>query len=134
MSSSSSPRLAPATRGGLSALLLLAAPPLLGADDNDYLREIEEEARRQATVLITSQPQSSTTAPTAPTDAKADRFEAGLNSAAFEQALRQNLPDAYTIYQQLDANRKQQVYQAYQNDNQFASISQRIAQLRGGKP
>lgn len=133
MSSSSSPRLAPATRGGLSALLLLAAPPVLGAD-NDYLREIEEEARRQATVLITSPLQPSSTAPTAPPDAKADRFQAGLNPAAFEQALRQQLPDAYTIYQQLDAHRKQQVYQAYQNDNQFASISQRIAQLRGGKP
>ena len=120
-------------RGGLSALLLLAAPPVLGAD-NDYLREIEEEARRQAAVLITSPPQPNSTAPTAPTDAKVDRFQAGLNPAAFEQALRQQLPDTYTIYQQLDAHRKQQVYQAYQNDNQFASISQRIAQLRGGKP
>ena len=131
--SSSPPLFARATRGGLPGLLLLAVPLLLGAD-GDYLREIEEEARRQATALITSQPPSSLTAPTAPTDAKADRLEAGLNPAAFEQALRQQLLDAYTVYQQLDANRKQQVYQAYQNDNQFTSISQRIAQLLGGKP
>jgi len=124
--------LAPAARGGLSGLLLLAIPLLLGADD-DYLREIEEEARRQATALIASPPPSSSTAPTAPT-AKADRLEAGLNPAAFEQALRQQLPEAYTVYQQLDANRKKQVYRAYQNDNQFTSISQRITQLLGGKP
>ena len=131
--SSSPPLFARATRGGLPGLLLLAVPLLLGAD-GDYLREIEEEARRQATALITSQPPSSSTAPTAPTDAKADRLEAGLNPAAFEQALRQQLPDAYTVYQQLDANRKQQVYQAYQNDNQLTSISERIAQLLSGKP
>ena len=131
--SSSPPLFARATRGGLPSLLLLAVPLLLGAD-GDYLREIEEEARRQATALITSQPPSNSTAPTAPTDAKADRLEAGLNPAAFEQALRQQLPDAYTVYQQLDANRKQQVYQAYQNDHQFTSISQRITQLLGGKP
>ena len=131
--SSSPPRFARATRGGLPGLLFLAVPLLLGAD-GDYLREIEEEARRQATALIASPPPSSSTAPTAPTDAKADRLEAGLNPAAFEQALRQQLPDAYTVYQQLDANRKQQAYRAYQNDNRLASISEQVTRLLGGKP
>jgi hypothetical protein len=123
---------APAARGGLPGLLL-AVPFLLGADDN-YLREIEEEAKRQAVILITSPEQSTPTAMADPTSVKTDQLEAGLDPAAFEQALRKNLPGTYTVYQQLDANRKQQAYQAYQNDNQLTSISERIAQLLSGKP
>ena len=124
---------APAARGGLPGLLL-TVPLLLGADDS-YLREIEDEAKRQAATLITSQPGPSTPTPmTAPPEVKSDRLAAGLEPAAFEQALRGKLPDTYTIYQQLDPNRKQQVYQAYQNDNRLASISEQAARLLGGKP
>ena len=123
---------APAARGGLPGLLL-AVPLLLGADD-DYLREIEDGAKRQAAILITSPQQSTPTPMTALPDAKIDRLEAGLDPAAFEQALHKNLPGTYTVYQQLDANRKQQVYQAYQNDNRLASISEQVTRLLGGKP
>jgi hypothetical protein len=119
-------------RGRLPGLLL-AIPLLLGVDDN-YLREIEDEAKRQAAMLITSPPPATPTAPTAPSTAKTDRLAAGLDPAAFEQALRQSAPDVYTVYQQLDANRKRQVYQAYQNNSQITSISERVAQLRGGNP
>ena len=122
---------APAARSGLSSLLLLAVPLLLGAD-NDYLREIEDEAKRQAAVLMTSQPQA---APAAAQSAVAtEQLEAGLAPATFEQALRRSLPGTYTLYQQLDAKRKQQVYQAYQNNNQLASISELVAQLLDDKP
>ena len=108
--------------------LVLAVPFLLGADD-DFLREIEEEAKRQANLLITSQ-----SPPTTPSDAGDDRLAAGLDPAAFEQALRQRSPDVYSIYQQLDTSRKQQAYQAYQKDSQLTSISERVTQLRGSKP
>lgn len=127
--SSSLPPFAPATRGGLSGLLLLIVPLLLGADDN-YLREIEDEARRQATTLITSPLKAPSPSP----DVRADHLEAGLDPAAFEQALRQNLPGTYALYQQLDANNQQQVYRIYQNNNQFAHISEQVAHLLGGKP
>ena len=123
------PLSAPVARGGLSGLLLLTAPLLVGADDN-YLREIEDEARRQAATLITSPP---TTPPPSP-DASMDRLETGLDPAAFEQALRRRLPGTYTSYQQLNAKRKQEVYQAYQNNNQLTNISERVTQLVGGKP
>lgn len=113
--------------------LVLAVPFLLGADD-DFLREIEEEAKRQANLLITSQSPSTPTAPTTPSDAGDDRLAAGLDPAAFEQALRQRSPDVYSIYQQLDTSRKQQAYQAYQKDSQLTSISERVTQLRGSKP
>jgi hypothetical protein len=113
--------------------LLLAIPFLLGADD-DFLREIEEEAKRQANMLITSQSQATPAVPATPSDARDDRLAAGLDPVAFEQALRQRAPDVYSIYQQLDASRKQQAYQAYQNDSQLTSISERVTQLRGSKP
>jgi hypothetical protein len=128
--SSPRPRFAPAARGGLPGLLLLAVPFLLGADDN-FLREIEDEARRQAAILIT---RPSTPPPPAPDARTDDRLEAGLDPVAFEQALRRSLPGTYTVYQQLNAKRKQQLYQAYQNNNQLTSISERAAQLLGGKP
>jgi len=120
---------APVARGGLSGLLLLVAPLVLGADDN-YLREIEDEARRQAATLITSPP---TALPPLP-DTGTDRFETGLDLAAFEQALRRKLPGTYTSYQQLNTKRKQEVYQAYQNNSQLTNISERVIQLLGNKP
>lgn len=127
--SSSLPPFARATRGGLSSLLLLSIPLLLGADDN-YLREIEDEARRQAAILITSPPKAPPSSP----GAISDHLEAGLDPAAFEQALRQDLPGTFALYEQLDANRKQQVYRIYQNNNQLAHISEQVAQLLGGNP
>ena len=123
------PLSAPVARGGLSGLLLLVAPLVLGADDN-YLREIEDEARRQAATLITSPP---TALPPLP-DTGTDRLEAGLDLAAFEQALRRKLPGTYTSYQQLNTKRKQEVYQAYQNNSQLTNISERVIQLLGNKP
>ncbi|MDS4027457.1 MAG: hypothetical protein RKO25_10800 [Candidatus Contendobacter sp.] len=123
------PLSAPVARGGLSGLLLLVAPLVLGADDN-YLREIEDEARRQAATLITSPP---TALPPLP-DTGTDRLETGLDLAAFEQALRRKLPGTYTSYQQLNTKRKQEVYQAYQNNSQLTNISERVIQLLGNKP
>ena len=123
------PLSAPVARSGLSGLLLLVAPLVLGADDN-YLREIEDEARRQAATLITSPP---TALPPLP-DTGTDRLEAGLDLAAFEQALRRKLPGTYTSYQQLNTKRKQEVYQAYQSNSQLTNISERVIQLLGNKP
>ena len=123
------PLSAPVARGGLSGLLLLVAPLVLGADDN-YLRELEDEARRQAATLITSPP---TALPPLP-DTGTDRLETGLDLAAFEQALRRKLPGTYTSYQQLNTKRKQEVYQAYQNNSQLTNISERVIQLLGNKP
>lgn len=119
-----------ATRGRQAGLLLLAAPFLLGADDS-YLREIEAEVKRQATTLITVQarPEPATAA-----DAATDRLAAGLDQPAFERTLRETLPGTYTLYQQLDPNRKQQVYEAYRNDNRLAEVSERVIQLLGAKP
>ena len=108
--------------------LLLIAPLLLGADD-DYLREIEEEAKRQATTLLTN-PAASELAPA--TDS--DRLAPGLAQPAFEQALRENLPGSYAFYQRLAPANQRQIYAAYQQDNRLAAISEQIVRLTRGKP
>ena len=113
--------------------LLLAAPFLIGAGDG-YLREIEEEVKRQATTLNTTLPQSAPTLTTTAVDTSAERLASGLEPMAFAQALRRNLPGTYTLYEQLDATGKQQAYEAYQNDNRLANISAQITRLLSGKP
>lgn len=128
----------------LAGLALLAAPLLAGADDN-YLREIEEEAKHQATILTTSQPLPSPfqepPAPPAPpvagasTDAAPERLASGLDRAAFEKALRDRLPkERYASFQRLGNADQQQVYQHYHKDSGIASISEQIARLASGKP
>ncbi|MDQ5911693.1 MAG: hypothetical protein QG599_3791 [Pseudomonadota bacterium] len=123
-----------AMRGGLTGLLLLAAPFLLGADDA-WLREIEEDAKRQAAALtINLAPPSPASSDDAATDAATDRLATGLNQAAFEQALRENLPGTFALYQQFDPLRKQQIYEAYRNDNRLAGISEKVIQMLSAKP
>lgn len=115
-------------------MLLLMVPLLVGADDG-YLREIEEEAKRQATTLTIEQASPSSPAATeANTETTADRLASGLDRAGFEQALRETLPGTYALYQQFDATRKQKVYAAYQNDNRLAGISEQVIQLISAKP
>jgi hypothetical protein len=121
-------------RGGLTGLLLLAAPFLLGANDA-YLREIEEEAKRQAaTLTVNPVPPRLATPDVSSTESAMDRLASGLDQAAFEQALRETLPGTYALYQQFDPSRKQQVYESYRNDNRLAGISERVIQLLSAKP
>ena len=127
---STAPRFAAAPRGPVAGLLLLV-PLLLGADD--YLREIEEEAKRQATILVIGQPQSAPTPDNTSVDDTSDRLAAGLDQTAFERVLRENLPGTHALYQQLDPDRKQQVYASYRNDNRLASISEQVARLLSAK-
>lgn len=123
-----------AARAGLIGLLLLAAPLLLGADDS-YLREIEEEAKRQAVKLTVSPTPPRSTAPaSAAGEAPTERMASGLDQAGFEQALRTALPGTYALYQQFDPPRKQRVYAAYQDDNRLTGISEQVIQLLGAKP
>lgn len=121
-----------ATSHRLAIGLLLLAPLLLGADD--YLREIEEEAKRQATTLVIDQPQPAPTSVSATQAGSAsERLATGLDFNAFEQALRDGLPGTYTSYQQLNSEQKRQIYAFYRNDNRLANISEQIMRLLSGK-
>lgn len=123
-----------ALRGGLIGLLWLALPFLVGADDA-YLREIEEEAKRQAGLLAANpEPSNSATLDASPAEAATDRLATGLDQAGLEQALRETLPGTYALYQQFDPARKKQVYEAYQNDTRLTGISEKVIQLLSAKP
>lgn len=112
--------------------LLLLAPLLLGADD--YLHEIEEEAKRQATTLVIDQPQPApVSVSTTQAGGASEQLATGLDFKAFEQALRESLPGTYTSYQQLNSEQKRQIYDFYRNDNRLANISEQIARLLNGK-
>ncbi len=114
--------------------LLLLVPLLLGTDDS-YLREIEDEDKRQATTLTTDLSPSGSSAPTVTAiDATVERLAPGLDLAAFEQALRKSLPGTYTLYQQLNLAGKQQVYELYRDDSRLVNISGQVTRLAGGNP
>lgn len=118
--------------GRLLGAALLAAPLPVAADDN-YLREIEEEAKRQAATLTTGQPRPPPT-PILP-GPSAERLTTGLDRAGFEQALRAGLPkEAFASYQRLDPASQTRIYDSYRNDNRVASIAEQIARLSAGKP
>lgn len=123
------------TVGQLVGITLLAAAPLLTFAADNYLREIQEEAKRQATIPIINQPQSVLPPAEPVADAAAKRLNPGLDQAAFEKALRNALPkDRVADFARLtDANR-QRLYAAYQTDSRVASISEQIARLAPKKP
>jgi hypothetical protein len=122
------------TLGRLAGMALLAAPLLAGADDN-YLREIEDEAKRQATTLTTSQQQPIPIPALPAQDAASERLASGLDRAAFEQTLRERLPKAtYASFQRLNPASQQRIYESYRSDSRLANIGEQIARLQGGKP
>lgn len=108
---------------------LLVITLLLGADDS-YLREIENEVKRQATTLVIDQSPSTPAA----AETALDRLTSGLDPVAFEQTLRRSLPGTYTLYERLNPSGKQQVYQSYRSDNRLASISANVTRLLGINP
>jgi len=121
------------TPARLAGMLVLAAPLLVGADDS-YLREIEEEAKRQAMTLTTSQPQPAPVLAAPAPDTAAERLAPGLDRAAFERSLREGLPGTYASYQQLNSASQQRVYESYRNDNRLTNISEQVTRLLSGKP
>lgn len=113
-----------------ASLAGLAIPALVAAQDN-YLREIEEEASRQATTLTTSQAQPlPSLAPPLPAVSTVDRLTSGLDRAAFEQALNKSLEKStWAVFQKLKAQDQQRVYESYQRDSRLKAISEHINRL-----
>jgi len=126
---------------GLSVGMSLLSIPLVAIADDAYLREIEDEAKRQAATLTTSQlPPPVLVSPVSGTGTErlapglTERLAPGLDRAKFEQALRERLPkEAYIAFQRLDPANQQQVYESYRNDSSLAGIGQQIARRASGK-
>lgn len=113
-----------------ASLTGLTIPALVAAQDN-YLREIEEEASRQATTLTTSQAQPlPSLAPPLPAVSTVDRLAAGLDRPTFEQALNKSLEKStWAVFQKLKPQDQQRVYESYQSDSRLTAISEHINRL-----
>lgn len=122
----------------LSRLAILALGlilPLLVQADDTYLREIEDEAKRQAMTPTTTQlpPRPALGPNTA--SSTAERLASGLDRAAFDQALRTgSSKDQFAAFQRLTPRDQQKVYEFYRTDSRLASIGEQIARLAAAKP
>ena len=129
----------PIPKRALAAWLVAAAwlpAPLLAASDDYYLREIEEDAKRQAAVLTAGRPQPPPfQAPAAPNAEPVRTLSPGLDRPAFEQALREGLSkENYAAFQRLGNADQQRIYTLYQTDSRIVAIGEQIARLAAGKP
>ncbi len=112
--------------GGLLPLLLLAGQ---AAGAEDYLRQLEEEAKRLATTPITTQ----ATAGPGSLDATA-RLPSGLAQDTFEQALQNQFMSTYVFYQRLKPEDKAKVFAGYQQDTRIGMIRNLTLKLLSGAP
>ena len=120
------------SRPALLALGLLL--PLLVRADDAYLREIEDEAKRQATMLTITQPPPQPILGPASAGPAAERLAPGLDRPAFDQALRAGLAkDRWAAFQRLTPRDQQQVYEFYRTDSRFATLGEQIIRLGTAK-
>jgi hypothetical protein len=92
-----------------------------------YLREIETEAKRQATMLPSD---SATPAPSFTSVSSSssglvgdvERLPLGLEQSAFEKSLREDFIGTYNFYRKLSSENKLRVFQRYQQDNRISTI------------
>lgn len=112
--------------GGLLPLLLLAGQ---AAGEEDYLRQLEEEAKRLATTPITAQ----ATAGPGSLDATA-RLPSGLAQDSFEQALQGQFMSTYVFYQRLKPEDKAKVFAGYQQDHRIGIIHNLTLKLLSSAP
>ena len=112
--------------GGLLPLLLLVGQ---AASAEDYLRQLEEEAKRLATTPITIQ---ATAGPGSIEDTA--RLPTGLAQDTFEQALQNQFMSTYVFYQRLKPEDKAKVFAGYQQDSRIGTIRDLILKLLSGLP
>ncbi len=92
-----------------------------------YLREIETQAKRQATMLPSD---SAILAPGAASVSSSgssligdvERLPLGLKQSAFERSLREEFIGTYNFYRKLSTENKLKVFQRYQQDNRISTI------------
>ncbi|PIE83095.1 MAG: hypothetical protein CSA09_03220 [Candidatus Contendobacter odensis] len=119
----------------LVSVTLIILPLLMGAND-DFLFEIEEEAKRQATTLRIDTDDTVTTPVSTDTgeNSASERLPSGLDQAAFEHAFSNLSPKVFSFYKKLDTNAKMQIYKHYKNDQRLSTISDQIVRLLTRKP
>ena len=111
---------------GLLSLLLLAGR---AAGAEDYLRQLEVDAKRLATTPITTQVGAEPGSPDA-----TGRLPSGLQQDAFEQVLYDQFMSTYVFYQRLKPEDKAKVFASYQQDTRVDMIRELTLKLLSGAP
>ncbi len=100
------------------------------AKADDYLRQIEADAKRLAATPITTR----ATAVPNTLDAT-ERLPLGLPQEAFEKSLYDQFIDTYVFYQRLNSEDKVQIFEIYKQDNRVSTIrEQTLKLLSSGTP
>lgn len=112
---------------------LLSADSISHAFDSDnYLQQIEEEAKRQAATPTTStSPTPAAPSGTSPL-ASRDRLPLGLRQDAFEELLETEFMGTFTFYQRLSRADQRRVFEGYKKDNRVSAIRDQTLRYFGG--
>jgi hypothetical protein len=113
---------------GLCYLLAsgLLTVPLRGqaAAGDDYLLQIEAEAKQQAANPITTR-----AVPTPDIDGAMERLPLGLQQDDFEKVLREKFSGTYVFYERLNPQNKGRIFTLYQQDNRVSMIREQTLRL-----
>lgn len=93
------------------------------AGGDDYLRQIEAEAKQQATLPITTR-----SLPT-PSIEVSDQLPLGLQQEEFEKVLRERFAGTYVFYERLTPQNKNRVFSFYKQDNRVGTIREQTLKL-----
>lgn len=100
------------------------------ASVDEYLREVEEDAKRLATNPVRAE--DGVILDTLDT---AGRLPLGLEQEGFERILREQYRGTYLFYQRLNAQNKLDVFNIYKKDNRVSTVrSQTLKLLSGSIP
>lgn len=118
----------------ISSILLI--PSSHATSYQEYLSQIEAEAKGLASTLKTTQskrvPTASSMATTPDIPTAKERLPLGLQQEAFEATLREDFVGTYAFYQKLSSKNKQRIFQLYQQDNRVSVIRERTLKLLSG--
>ncbi len=112
----------------LGGLLLLSSGSQAATAD-DYLQQIETQARQRAAMPITTKAAATTNLE------DTERLLPGLQQEIFEKTLREQFIGTYVFYQRLDAQDRTRIFEVYKQDNRVGAIREHTLKLlSGGAP
>jgi hypothetical protein len=94
------------------------------AAGDDYLLQIEAEAKQQAANPITTR-----AVPTPDIDRAIERLPLGLQQDDFEKVLHDKFSGTYVFYERLTPQNKGRIFTLYQQDNRVSTIRDQSLRL-----
>lgn len=94
------------------------------APGDEYLRQIETEAKQQAV-----NPATTRNGPIFSGTDTAERLPLGLQQRDFEKVLQDRFPGTYVFFDRLNAQNKNRIYALYQQDNRVSTLRDQTLRL-----